>query len=273
MILIDFNQLCISSYTSQPNAFTKDGGSFFRHCVLNSLRSFVKFRQTYGNIVLCCDGRNYWRRDVFTHYKAHRKVDREKSPINWKQLFQFMSELKEEIKQFFPYHVVEVDRCEADDVIATLIENFPNERCVIISSDNDFCQLQRFANCDQYNPRTHEFVLMRDYQSVIHQHCIQGDRGDGIPNFLSDDDTFVNPLKRQKKITEKIRNWSIDQCMEYSGYLRNKQLIDLSYIPKELVSEIIVCYNQPLIVNDRQRLLEYFSKHKLSQLTHNIGDF
>ena len=45
-----------------------------RHMVLNSLRAHnKKFRKEYGDIVIACDSKNVWRREIFPNYKEVEK--------------------------------------------------------------------------------------------------------------------------------------------------------------------------------------------------------
>ena len=76
MILVDLNQVMIS------NLMVQLGGQkgveleedLFRHMILNSLRSVrKKFNGDYGELVICCDDKNFWRRQRFPYYKANRK--------------------------------------------------------------------------------------------------------------------------------------------------------------------------------------------------------
>ena len=88
-----------------------------RHMVLNSLRGYkTRFGEKYGQLVLCCDDKQYWRRDIFPYYKANRKKDRKASGYDWHAIFDTIRLVKEEIKENFPYKVIQVDHAEADDI-------------------------------------------------------------------------------------------------------------------------------------------------------------
>jgi len=90
MILLDLNQTIIASLMAHigSNPKVEIQENMVRHIVLNSIRSFSRqFKSKYGELVICCDNKNYWRRDVFPFYKAHRKKDREKSDFDWNLIF------------------------------------------------------------------------------------------------------------------------------------------------------------------------------------------
>ena len=53
-----------------------------------------------------------------------------------------LNKIKEEIKEFLPYKVVETYGAEADDVIAIVCKHYQSEKIMIVSGDKDFIQLQ-----------------------------------------------------------------------------------------------------------------------------------
>ena len=282
MILVDFNQVCIANFMSQVGNHTnvKIEEDLVRHMVLNSIRMIrSKFSEKYGEIVICSDNKKYWRREIFPYYKANRKKDRDKSDVDWYSLFTFLNKIREELKDNFPYKVLNVEGAEADDIIGTLAKKYSDskEHILVVSSDKDFMQLQKYSNVDQYSPIMKKFVRTEDPNKYIFEHILKGDRGDGIPNFLSDDDTFVMG-KRQKPLSKK----RIDTVRENGvtslgpegerGFYRNRQLVDLDYIPNNIEDKILDEYYSA-VPNSRSNLLNYFIKYKLKNLMETIGEF
>src|SRR6056300_1805351 len=125
MILVDMNQVCISNLmVSLTSTSTTISEGLVRHMVLNSLRFYrSKFGKEYGELVLCYDSKNYWRRKAFPYYKGTRKRDREKSKLDWNEIFEVLNHIRDEIREFLPYKVIDVDGAEADDVIASLVKD------------------------------------------------------------------------------------------------------------------------------------------------------
>ena len=192
MILIDYSQISIAAFYAQPNAELTEG--FLRHLILNTIRMYSKkYKDEYGQVVLACDGGNSWRKGIFPQYKAHRKKAREESTMDWKLFFELLNMIREEIKENFPYKVIHLDRTEADDVIAVLIEQTQefgkNEPVMIISSDGDFIQLQKYKNVKQFSPIQKKMVTDSNPHLYLFEHIMRGDSGDGIPNILSADST------------------------------------------------------------------------------------
>jgi hypothetical protein len=283
MILIDLNQVLISNLMQQINSNPKMklDEPLIRHMVLNSLRSYAKqFKSKYGDIVVACDSKKYWRRDIFPFYKAHRKSDREKSEFDWHLIFQTLNKIRDELKENFPYKVIEVDGAEADDVIGVLTARMAaHEEILILSSDKDFVQLQKYPGVVQYSPILKRFVKTEDPLNYVKEHIIRGDRGDGIPNFLSPDNTFVAGERQKVISTKKLQEWINSTAEEFCttdmmlrGYKRNQMLVDLDYIPETLKEQIVRAYDVPKS-GSRQKMLNYFIDNRLKNLIECIDEF
>jgi 5'-3' exonuclease len=281
MILLDNTQIILSTIFTQYN-YSDNREELFsedtvRHIVLNTYRFYKsKFGQQYGNLVICDDAGDSWRKDVFPHYKASRKKTRETDGHDWSKIFDAMNKIRKEVRENFPYKVMCVERCEADDIIATLCMNYNNkEKILIVSSDKDFQQLQRYTNVKQYSPIHKNFIYCENPQNFLKEHILRGDTSDGIPNVLSDDDTFIVEGKRQKPLSQKKLEIIIENIPEYLkiNYNRNQKLVDLSYIPKEYTDKILSEYKLEPTVQGKEKLFEYFVKNKLSNLMEVIDEF
>ena len=267
------------------NKSTKPDEGMVRHMILNSLRMYrSKFKEEYGELILCFDSRHYWRRDYFEYYKAGRKKTREDSNLDWDSIFSCLNEIKQELKEYFPYKHLEVYGAEADDIIAALCLEleFDNGKTLILSGDKDFIQLHRFTNVSQYSPITKKYVNGEDPYVYLKEHILKGDTSDGIPNVLSPDHTFVEGLRQKPLGKKKITQWTGDVLVPVEmalpndevkrNFQRNEQLIDLSKSPSEIY---IACLNayKDAPEGDRSKLLNYFIEKRLSNLTESIGEF
>lgn len=282
MILFDYNQVAISNLMEQiGSSKTTVDESLVRHMILNTIRTYVKkYKASHGpEVIIACDNKNYWRRDIFPHYKAGRKKAREASGHDWATIFDCLGKIKQELKDYSPYKVVEVDTCEADDIIATLVQKYSaHEKVMILSSDKDFAQLQRFPNVEQYSPILKKQIKEPLPTLQLKQLIIRGDKGDGIPNILSSDDCFVTAT-RQKPITEaKIINWmnqsAEDFCNEdmLRNFKRNEMLIDLTKIPESLKQNIIDTYEMTN-GHSRHEFMNYMISNRLKNLIEVIDEF
>jgi len=282
-ILVDLNQVMISNMMVQignhKNAQVDE--SMIRHMVLNSLRfNRKKFHEKYGEFVICCDDTNYWRRSYFPYYKASRKKARQESELDWNAIFTALNNVREELKTFFPYKVIQIPTAEADDIIGTVVhsEGTPlntGEPILILSGDKDYIQLHKYANVDQWDPTRKRWIKHSDAEKYLAEHIIKGDVGDGIPNVLSPDNCLVVG-QRQKPVTKKriemfedINN--LDETLK-RNWARNKKLIDLSEVPESIKEQILDVYGEEND-KDRSQLFNYFIKNKLKFLMESIQDF
>lgn len=293
MILIDYNQVVISNLAmliaNDKRGTQELSDDLLRHMILNSIKSYAKqFKKEYGpEIIVCCDSRDgYWRRECFPYYKANRKKDRDASPIDWKAIFPLLNSIRDELKDVLPYKMLEVSMAEADDIIATLIKNAPKQtKKLIISGDKDFIQLQVFDNVKQWSPVMKKFIGGKTVDPVAYlkEHILRGDAGDGIPNFLSADDTFVIEGKRQtplnsKKVEEWIRHGDMvsicnaTTAMQH-GYTRNQMLVNLiESIPVTLQDKIVASYNEP-VKGSKQKMMKYCIEKRLKEILAELDLF
>ena len=280
MILIDLNQVCIANVLQEVKQLKKIEPLLVKHMILSTLLFYRrKFKDQYGELVICCDSKRSWRKDVFPFYKANRKTNRQKDDIDWSGIFEVINSLTDDLVNHFPYSVIQVDQAEADDIIGTLVKNYYRQgKIMIVSSDKDFLQLQKYYNVFQYSPIQKKNLQIENPNEYIKEHIMKGDRGDGIPNFLSDDDTFVTDKRSKKILKTKLEAWKnldpTEFCNEkmMRGWKRNQQLVDLSHTPQDIKQKIVDQYDT-YEYNQRDKLLNYFIKNKLRNLTEHIGDF
>jgi len=282
---MDFSQVMLATLFANIGNHTniEMDENLLRHMFLMSLKhNRKKFTEDYGEMVICCDGKNSWRREAFPYYKANRRAGREKSELDWNALFEILSNIKSELHEHFPYKVIEVERCEADDIIGVVCHeygtqlNTGSEKILILSGDKDYIQLQKYANVDQYNPVQKKWVRHDNPEQYLVEHVLKGDTGDGVPNILSADNCLVVG-DRQKPMTKKrIDAFSngIDNMPEdvKANYYRNKMMIDLEETPQKYKDIILEEFNKEKDIG-RSKLFNYFIDKKLKNLLTDIGDF
>ena len=284
-ILVDYNQVILASLFASIGNHTDVAAdeNIIRHMFLNSIRANrKKFTEEYGEIVICADGKNTWRREAYPYYKANRKKSRDESGMDWAALFEIMNTIRDELREYFPYKVIHIDHCEADDIIGTVIHEYGSElnigaeKFLILSGDKDYIQLQNYANVDQYDPIRKRWIRSDNPHQYLKEHILKGDTGDGVPNILSADNCLAVG-ERQKAMTKKrmaMYSEGTDQMDEETlrRYYRNKMMIDLSEIPQKYQDIIMSEYNQNKDIG-RKELFNFFVKKKLKHLITDIQDF
>lgn len=269
MILVDINQILLAHILFQSKTTNNCDENLIRRLIIASLSKCKNKFNFYGKIIICSDSRNYWRKRKFPYYKSTRKKEREDSNLDWEKIYSICHKLKDEIETNLPYQFLQVDGAEADDIIAIITElKHKEEKILIYSADKDFAQLQIYPSVYQYNPIQGEFIVQKDPVRFLKEHIIMGDRSDGIPNILSQDDTFVIG-KRQKSITKKNIEIFVDSTPEefckdsemLSNYYRNLELIDFSQIPSDIKDSIIERFNLTINKNKKTNLQYYISNN------------
>lgn len=281
MIIVDFSQIMISTLMSQigNHKNIKIEEDIVRHMVLNAIRSHkVRFGKDYGEVIIACDDKHYWRKEIYPYYKANRKKDRDTSELDWNALFEILNKIRQEMKDHMPYKVIQVEHAEADDIIATLVKEYAYlEKILILSGDKDFAQLQKYPNVKQYSPTLKKFISCDNPDLFLKEHIIRGDSGDGIPNFLSPDNAFVMGIRQTPITSKKLETWILQEPEKFCdenmlrNYKRNQQLIDLEYIPDNISNQILEQYADQK--KDRSKLFNYFVSYKLKNLMECINDF
>lgn len=284
MLLIDFSYFCISSLFNTYKTSGPSGSGFqedlLRHLILDAIRkAHVAANDLKHPVVIACDGRSSWRKTIFPHYKASRKATRDKaSHIDWDRAFAFFEVIKEEMRTYTPWIVIDIPSVEADDVIGVLALNHKDPgSIVVVSPDKDYIQLKEFMpDIKLYNPKDKAFISRQQADGTLNMMIIEGDSSDGIPNVLSDDDTFVNTEKRQTKLTAKAKQQLLCSATDTlqpqiaANWHRNRNLIDMRAIPPS-VSQSILSFKPRR--SQTLRLYEYFSKYQLITLLDKIQDF
>ena len=283
MILLDYSQTVIGSFMAMGRGKPVVEEDLLRHTILNSIRLFRnQFAKDYGEMVICCDGKDNWRKKVFPEYKSNRRKNRENDPTDWKTLFELLHEMREDLTKYFPYKVMHVDTAEADDIIGVLINTLAEDDnlppTLILSSDKDFIQLQKHKEVKQWSPLQRKFIV-GDAAESLYDKTIRGDTGDGVPNILSSDDTLITEGKRQTPVTKKkMELWRGQKPEEFCNedmlrnYHRNKTMVDLDETPNSIRINIVNQYKNQEAGN-RSQLLNYFVDNRLKNLMEVIDEF
>jgi len=282
MILLDYSQTVIGSFMAMGRGNPVVEEDLLRHTILNSIRMFRnKFFKDFGEMVICCDGKDNWRKKVFPEYKANRRKNRENDPTDWKTLFELLHEMREDLTKYFPYKVMHVDSAEADDIIGVIISERQfrfHTPTLILSSDKDFIQLHKYSGVRQWSPLQKKFVVGNPVES-LYDKTIRGDTGDGVPNILSSDDTLITEGKRQTPITKKkMELWRGKKPEEFCNeamlrnYHRNKTLVDLGETPESIRINIVNQFDSQE-AGDRSQLWNYFVDNRLKNLMDVIDEF
>ena len=291
-ILIDFSQIYYSAIYQQvdykgnlkyPDEWNSDDTltlGLLRHVVLTSILAYKrKFSHRYGEMIFCWDADYPWRKQLFKHYKYRRQFRKRDDCLDWGMIDRFKKDFKKELQQDLGYSVMSVPDAEADDIIGVLCKHL-QEDVLILSSDKDFMQLQKYPRVVQYSPNKKDYLECDKPRRFLFDHIIRGDGGDDIPNIFSSINSFYNKTRCKPCFTKKIEKWldvgNPTKIVEWDEatqkrFKQNRKLIDLDCIPSKLEEEILECYLNRQ--NDSPNRFEYLVKNGLSDLLDSINEF
>jgi hypothetical protein len=278
MILIDYNGVAISNIMAQRLGTNED---MIRHMILNTIRMYKQKFKDYGEVVVVTDAGGNWRREVFPEYKASRETTRDKSSVDWDELFRVTNMVFDEITENFPYRTMKVWGTEADDCIAQIVigtqEFGAYEDIMIVSADKDFAQLQKYSNVEQYSPMTKKFIKEEDPRGFLLEHILKGDTSDGVPNVLSDDKVFVEGrrqgvLSAKKKVTLSEDINAMGEAV-VRNFQRNERMIDLTKCPEKLVIDIKEQFNKQDPWANKGKVFPYLVQKRCRRLIEVVEEF
>lgn len=297
MILIDYSQVCIANIMQfqcdiQKNGSSPEAVNIIRHAILMGIKSYKKKYSKYGQMVICCDGDNYWRKKHFEYYKAKRKTAREQSDLDWSLIFDTMSSIREDLKEHFPYVVLRVEGAEADDIIGAMCKYTQDNLLIdhgvfeekqpvmILSADHDFKQLQKWDNISQWSPMQKKVVKSTNPTRDLIEKILVGDAGDGIPGICSGDAVFVTEGVRQTPFRKariddfmKLGRGACKNDTERHGWDRNIKMIDLENTPEDIRKEIVDQYESYIVKGDKMGIFNYLVSKRCRLLLSEIEEF
>lgn len=251
---------------------TDDFKDFVINGILTSFGYFIKNFKEYGEIVCCLEGGS-WRKDYYGLYKANRQDERDKSEINFDEVYQVYDEVEKALSDCFGIKTLRVNKAEGDDIIAVLskLALQTKEKTIILSSDKDFKQLLKY-NIDIYDPIKKEFRKRHSLEEIkedLELHIIQGDDTDNIPNlvsetefsspflsYLKENDVFCSDpveffkLSISKKLIEDYDIYKVYKTGKNKGKAKNeKDIYKTSILTKKKIEEI-----KEIIHNDKEHI-------------------
>lgn len=276
MILIDMSNMVFNAVL-EYHSRTKEtiDEETLRHMIVTRISQIKKNLSKFddGIIVLAYDSKNYWRRKLHPNYKGSRAKDREESAFDWNAFFPIWNVIKKEFEESLPFYSIALDTAEADDIIATLVLHMAHHHKIcIVSSDEDFLQLQTLPSVTQYSIKNKKFITDDNYS--LFEHIVKGDRSDGVPSILVNIDFFHEDNgTRQPSVTVKMlsewephKNKPEQFCRDHvmlERYLMNKKLIDLREIPQELQDKIMDTFNSYTL--PKGKVFMYCVTHQLTK--------
>lgn len=245
------------------------GYGIVRHIILKNIFFFTKKYQP-DKVFICCDTGKSWRKKFYDAYKGQRKAQRDKDELDYAKFFEMMETLKNEMKEYFPFVVVDINHLEADDIIGVLMTRNPEIEKVMVTADADYHQLMRYPNVIMYDPFKSKEIKMTKAEAelALEKKILMGDKSDNIP--------AVRPRTGEKTAIKLIESGEVDLLLAGDEDFRekyefNKKLVDLSKTPKQLIERLDE-YLDEYEMSDGGLLMNYFKERKLKTFLYDISD-
>jgi 5'-3' exonuclease len=189
-----------------------------------------------------CKREHIWRNDIFNHYKANR-VNGPEDGFMGGPFFKMAYE-EELFQKGGAKAILKHPRLEADDCIALsvkyLTKKYPQCRIFIITSDNDYLQL------NSHNVHIYSLTYKNladgkmstgNAQNDLKIKILMGDTSDNIPSVFP-----KCGLKTAQKCIEDndfLKKKMGDNKIFYDQYKLNETLVNFDFIPSDLVNEFM----------------------------------
>lgn len=260
MILLDFSAIfyqnlhssiktCNPSKDSNNLYNTNEYINFTKYIILESIFDISRnFKRTYGDLVICLDttSKGNWRKEVYPRYKCDRKTARDASPINFKEVFDHINQLIDELKTNSPYKVISSNNAEADDVILCLAKQYARaEKTLIVSADKDLIQAQEYGDVQQYSPMLRDFITFKtkncsSNDEWLMEHVVLGDTVDNVPKivdeteFTDDFKKFIDEMNLNLSPLDIAKNPKLLDDVKFDGQIFSKKRFGVKTLEKTI---------------------------------------
>lgn len=188
----------------------------FLHLLFSNLKAITdNFSiSTSEEVVLCLDSSS-WRKDYYPDYKGTRATARDETTVKWGEFYDMVNETILEIKEYFPFKVMQVKKAEGDDIMAIMARHHHKYgRVLIMSEDKDMKQLLEYDNVQMYRPILKEFIKMDmdELKKWRTEHILLGDKSDNIPTIKADSEftvDFINYLKENNVKEHDVHSFNL----------------------------------------------------------------
>ena len=232
------------------------------------------FKVPVHTLVLAADSKNSWRYQAWPRYKEDRKKKnaKDKSKFPWDDYYREYDQFIADMKECFPVKMIQIDTCEADDIIGIIAGKASVAE--IVSTDKDFLQLSR-EGIKIYNPMKKQHVSHPNPNMFLAEQIMCGQAKDSIFNIKTPLD---HPEGKRKpgfgpKAFEKVLEHGIGDWLKENNlvdrYKFNKTLMDFAEIPQDIQDTIMSEYND-YKYPDPSKMWEFIEKQGWPELVENF---
>lgn len=206
-------------------------------------RDIANLQSLFGtqDFAFCFDHGQPLRLKVWPHYKIHRRnspMDQQRAAM-LKALPQQLNDLKDgQLEEMGFLNVFFQEGYEADDIIASVVENLgTDERAIIVSADSDLFQLLKQDKISIYKPREKVHITEETFRKQwgirpehwIDVKSISGCATDNVPGVDRVKELTAARYLRKELKTESVAYKSIKAWVGSDEWLLSRKLVKLPY--------------------------------------------
>ena len=208
-----------------------------RQYLISLIADLKKFNLSKEDIVIIAiDSKlGSWRKDVDKSYKSNRKDIRAKQvDIPWPKFWEEYNKLLSILDKATPFHYINIDKCEADDIISEACRYYKDKEVIILSSDTDMEQLCAYPNVRIFSNISKKFKQITNPYKVLSKKLDKEATDNLLTPVLNEIDfdkrnLIVNLLSLPIEISLKIRT-QLDN-------IENNKSTNIDLIPIKIARE------------------------------------
>lgn len=264
-------------------------GGLALHSAFVTLNKY--FNKYCPNRMVICFDRSNWRKKYTMSgecvsplvYKANRLEGKTPSElVKIKEFSQRVAEFEDIIRTHTKIHVLSADQLEADDLVAGMVEKFPEDRIIILSADKDFIQLLKTPNVVLIDPDKDARRICDDVNWFMFLKCFRGDKGDNVINAYPRvretrlKKAYEDEFERLTIMDEKYTSPLGTEIRVGDLFNENKLLMDLTQQPPE-IRQLIFDTIDIELARETQFSIFHFKrfckKHDLVKISEKCADY
>ncbi|HDY84676.1 MAG TPA: hypothetical protein ENH74_03205 [Methylophaga sp.] len=295
------NMLYRTFFANKMKHSAEESAGLAHHSALITLNKY--FRNFKPHKVMMAFDRTSWRKAYTADelcisgkpYKGNRRQNM--TPAEKEMFVKFLnhlSDFEDMMTKQTSVVCLACDGLEADDLMAGVVDIFPDDEIVIVSADKDLIQLLRNEKVKLIDPasgKDRRELLKSDYDDDVDyfmfEKCIRGDAGDNVQSaFPGVRKTRIKKAYGDafEKVNLMNETWSIgepgtDEFKEHivkDLFAENQLLMDLSDQPDIIKDRIKLTINEAVENPGKYshfHFLKFLGKYELKKIAEQVDNF
>lgn len=288
ILVFDGSNIAHRTFFAHQQQAGNDIGGLALHYAITTFNKYFKVYQP--SITFVAFDRSNWRKMYTTSGKSLTKAvykgnRRQNMTPQQQQLYAEFQEHILELEELFDktttIHSISRPMLEADDIIAGLVDYYPEDNIVIVSADGDYKQLLSRPNVTIINPIDDKQVFCEDVEWFMFEKCMRGDVGDNVKSAYPRvrktrlEKAFTDPLEYASLMTEQWSDGETTYTVQ-DLFNENKLLMDLSNQPEAIKQLIKQCIQEEVTKEksfNHFQFLKFCGKNGLQRIIDSLHQY